>query len=50
MSADDRALVALRYMSGFDMAEIGAITGRSAAVTRMRLSRVTARLRRELNR
>jgi RNA polymerase sigma-70 factor (ECF subfamily) len=50
LSADDRALIALRYVLGFDTAEIGQITGRSASGTRTRLSRVTARLREELGR
>jgi RNA polymerase sigma-70 factor (ECF subfamily) len=50
LSADDRALVAMRYGLGLDMTEIGAATGRSAEATRARLSRLTARLREELNR
>lgn len=47
---DDRVLIALRYVAGFDAAEIGAMTGRSASGTRTRLSRLTARLREELGR
>jgi len=50
LSPDDRALVALRYGLGLDMAEIGAATGRSSGATRTRLSRLSARLREELNR
>jgi RNA polymerase sigma-70 factor (ECF subfamily) len=48
LSPDDRALLALRYVAGVDAAELGALTGRSASGTRARLSRLTARLRREL--
>jgi RNA polymerase sigma-70 factor (ECF subfamily) len=48
LSADDRALLALRYVAGLDAAELGSMTGRSASGTRARLSRLTARLRREL--
>jgi RNA polymerase sigma factor (sigma-70 family) len=44
----DRALLALRYVCGFDAGELGALTGLSASATRTRLSRLTARLRREL--
>lgn len=50
LSADDRALVSLRYVLGFDAVEIGAMTGRSASGTRARLSRLTARLREDLGR
>lgn len=48
LSPDDRALLALRYVAGIDAAELGSMTGRSASGTRARLSRLTARLRREL--
>ena len=37
LSPDDRALIALRYGLGFDAAEIGAATGRSAGATRTRI-------------
>jgi RNA polymerase sigma-70 factor, ECF subfamily len=50
LSADDRALLALRYVAGLDAAELGVATGRSASGTRARLSRLTARLREELER
>jgi RNA polymerase sigma-70 factor (ECF subfamily) len=50
LSPDDRALLALRYVAGLDAAELGAATGRSASGTRARLSRLTARLRTELDR
>ena len=45
---DDRALLALRYVAGIDAAELGSLTGRTASGTRARLSRLTARLRKEL--
>ncbi len=48
LSADDRQLIALRYLHGLDAAELGALTGRSASGTRVRLSRLTARLRQDL--
>lgn len=50
LSPDDRALIALRYVAGFDAPEIATITGRSASGIRARLSRLTARLRQELAR
>ena len=50
LDPDDRALLALRYVAGFDAAEIGAMTGRSASGTRARLSRLTARMREDLGR
>jgi RNA polymerase sigma-70 factor (ECF subfamily) len=49
LSPDDRALLALRYLAGLDMNEIAALTGRSASGTRGRLSRLTTRLRGELD-
>ncbi len=48
LSPDDRSLLALRYVAGFDSFEIGRITGRSASGTRARLGRLLDRLRREL--
>jgi RNA polymerase sigma-70 factor (ECF subfamily) len=48
LSPGDRALVALRYLHGLQAAELGAMTGRSASGTRVRLSRLMARLREEL--
>ena len=50
LAPEDRALLALRYVAGLDAAELGAATGRSASGTRARLSRLTARLRQELDR
>jgi RNA polymerase sigma-70 factor, ECF subfamily len=49
LDPDDRALVALRYLADLDSTEIGALTGRSASGVRTRLSRVLARLRKELD-
>jgi len=49
LAPDDRALLALRYVAGLDAVELGAAMGRSASGTRARLSRLTARLRRELD-
>ncbi len=45
---DDRALIALRYVMGFDATEIAAVTGVSPASTRQRLKRLLDRLRQEL--
>ncbi len=44
----DRALVALRYVAGFDSFELGRALGMSPSGTRARLARVLDRLRREL--
>jgi len=44
----DRALLSLRYVSGFDATEIGAALGMSASGVRSRLSRLVERLRREV--
>ena len=48
LSADERALLALRYEAGLDSREIGALVGRPSATIRWRLSRLIARLRKEL--
>ena len=48
LSADDRALLALRYEAGLDSSEIGALARRPAATIRWRLARLLARLRKEL--
>jgi RNA polymerase sigma factor (sigma-70 family) len=45
---DDRALLALRYVAGFDSTELARATGRSASGTRARLARLLERLREEL--
>ena len=44
----DRALVAMRYMAGFDATELAFATGRSPSGTRARLARLLQRLEREL--
>ena len=48
LDADDRTLLALRYVAGFDSSELARATGRSASGTRARLGRLLARLRTEL--
>lgn len=48
LSADDRALLALRYEAGLDSPEIAALAGRAAPTIRWRLARVLSRLRKEL--
>lgn len=45
---EDRALLALRYVGGLDSGEIGPLVGKSASGVRGELSRLSARLRREL--
>ena len=45
LSADDRRLLALRYVSGLNSAEIGAELGLSAGAVRHRLMRLVGRLR-----
>jgi RNA polymerase sigma-70 factor (ECF subfamily) len=44
----DRALVAMRYLAGFDATELAYATGRSPSGTRARLARLLHRLEREL--
>ncbi len=44
LDPDDRALLILRYLHGFDAAELGAMTNRSPEAIRQRLSRAKARL------
>jgi RNA polymerase sigma-70 factor (ECF subfamily) len=48
LDPDDRAIVTLRYVLGFDSFEIGRMTGRSPSGTRARLARLLARLRDDL--
>jgi RNA polymerase sigma-70 factor (ECF subfamily) len=48
LGPDDRALLALRYVAGFDSTELARATGRSPSGTRARLARLLARLRTEL--
>jgi len=49
LNAEDRALVALRYLADLDSTEIGSLTGRSPSGVRTRLARVLDRLREELD-
>jgi RNA polymerase sigma factor (sigma-70 family) len=49
LSPDDRALLALRYVSDLDATEIGRALGISSSGVRSRLSRLIARLRTELH-
>jgi RNA polymerase sigma factor (sigma-70 family) len=48
LSPEDRGLLALRFVAGFDANEIGDILGISASGVRSRLSRLLDRLRMEL--
>ena len=48
LTPDDRALLAMRYVAGFDSNELARATGRSASGTRARLARLLDRMRREL--
>jgi len=49
LNPGDRALLALRYVAGFDSTELGRAIGRSPSGTRARLARLLDRLRRELS-
>lgn len=44
LAPDDRALLILRYMHGFEATELAAMTGRSPEAIRQRLSRARARV------
>jgi RNA polymerase sigma-70 factor (ECF subfamily) len=48
LSADDRTLLALKYIGGYTSAEIGPLVGSAPATVRVRLSRLHHRLRKEL--
>lgn len=48
LAPHERALLALRYEAGLDSTEIGTLMRRPAATIRWRLSRLVARLRKEL--
>jgi RNA polymerase sigma-70 factor (ECF subfamily) len=48
LDPDDRALLAMRYVAGFDSNELAAATGISASGVRNRLERLRNRLRQEL--
>ncbi len=49
LDPDERRLLALRYVAGFDSTEIARQAGMSASGVRSRLSRLLDRLRRELD-
>jgi RNA polymerase sigma-70 factor (ECF subfamily) len=49
LDAEDRTLLALRYVAGFDSSELGRAMAMSPSGVRSRLERLTARLRRELD-
>lgn len=48
LQASDRALLAMRYIAGFDATELAYATGRSPSGTRARLARLLQRLEKEL--
>ena len=48
LDPQDRALLAMRYVAGFDATELSAATGLSPSGTRARLARLLARLSKEL--
>jgi RNA polymerase sigma factor (sigma-70 family) len=50
LSADDRALLALRYVAGLDATELSRVSGLSPSGTRARLARLLTTLRKELDR
>lgn len=49
LGPDDRRLLALRFVAGFDSVEIARVTGISASGVRSRLARLIARLRTEID-
>ena len=49
LEPDERALLAMRYIAGFDATELSAAIGLSPSGTRNRLERLLARLRQELD-
>jgi len=49
LGPDDRRLLALRFVAGFDSAEIARLTGMSSSGVRSRLARLIARLRTEFD-
>jgi RNA polymerase sigma-70 factor (ECF subfamily) len=48
LKPEDRALLALRYVAGFDATELGRAFGLTPSGTRVRMARLLDRLRREL--
>jgi RNA polymerase sigma-70 factor (ECF subfamily) len=49
LDPDDRALLAMRYVAGFNATELSAVIGITPSGTRNRLERLTERLRLELS-
>jgi RNA polymerase sigma-70 factor (ECF subfamily) len=49
LTPEERSLLALRFVAGFDATEIGRVMGLSSSGVRSRLSRLLSRLRVELN-
>jgi RNA polymerase sigma-70 factor (ECF subfamily) len=49
LSAEDRALLAMRYVTGLNATEISAVAGGSPSGVRSRLARLLRRMREELN-
>jgi RNA polymerase sigma-70 factor, ECF subfamily len=49
LSADDRRLVAMRYVTGLDSSQIAEAVGGTASGVRSRLARIVERLRKELD-
>ena len=49
LPAEDRTLIALRFVAGFDATEIGRSLGMSASGVRSRLARLVAKLRSEVD-
>ena len=49
LRAEDRALIALRFVAGLDSTQIGSVTGTSPSGIRSRLGRVLLRLREDLD-
>lgn len=49
LSPDERRLLALRYVAGYDSGDIGRMTGTSPSGVRSRLSRLLDRLRKDLD-
>jgi RNA polymerase sigma-70 factor (ECF subfamily) len=48
LDPEDRALLAMRYLAGFDASELAIATGRTPAAVRQRLKRLVDRLREDV--
>jgi RNA polymerase sigma-70 factor, ECF subfamily len=49
LSSDERALLAMRYLAGFNATQLAEVLGITPSGTRNRLERLTSRLRRDLS-